>query len=429
MVSTPIARETEVVVGLELPAVATEPLANGAVPQPRILAGFELSLATAPLEELDRAARSMDRAWLKQSFDRISETEEVLLLATCTRRELVVLCRSAEGVERWREELPGIRAHWRERGSREVVRHLFRVAAGRESMVVGEGEVRRQVRAAGHASLGRGPRASLRELAEAASATAERLLPCVPTSRSIAAVAASRVLEFSGRPFPRVLVIGAGAMGKRVVELLAPNARVTVAYRQRPPDEAFLRATGARAVRSAELAPEVALSDAVVSAVTVSAPCLGRDQVPTDRPILLIDLGMPRNIDPAVRTRCGVQLLDLADLRVPARDSSDPELERSLDAEAQRQCARLEAFGLEPWVSAVRRRAEATRRAEVARAQRFLGELSSTQRDALEKLTRRLVDQLLRGPTERLRRLPAGDEPDRLRRFALELWEPPPAGP
>lgn len=394
------------------------------------LFGLEFSLDTASLDALDAVSRCLDHDRLEAWFPLLTETEEIALLTTCQRVELLLVVHAPEEVDRWRELLPGDPRSWRLRSGREAVRHLFRVAAGWESLALGEREVRLQIRAAGRSTRSRHPRPILRELFDRAADAADEVAPSVPVSSSIAAVAATRVLEQSGRSFPRVLVLGAGAVGRQVAELLAPSARVTLAYRRRPPDERFLRTTGARAVRVDTLPEELAVSDAVVTAAKSGDRCLGPGDLPKDHPLLLVDLGVPRNIDPLVRGTPNVRLIDLEGLRSYASTARpfEPD-DTALTALAERFADRLEALALEPWIGAVRRSAEEVRRSEVENARTFLGPLSAEQEIALERLTRRLVARLLLPPTERLRSTPSGPEGDRLRRFALELLRPSPADP
>jgi glutamyl-tRNA reductase len=278
------------------------------------------------------------------------------------------------------------------------------------------------VRGAARATLSRHRGRLLRDLFEGAAEEACRAASSNPSSRSIAAVAATRALELVGRPFPRVLVVGSGAVGRQVTELLAPSSRVTITYRHQPPDEEFLRSTGARAVRATGLAAEVELSDAVVTAAKTGDRCLGVRELAAARAVVVIDLGMPRNVDPAVRQLPGVRLVDLAELGARPGPEADDRLGPRLDMAADRLYARLDPGTLEPWVAAVRREAEGIRRAELDVGRRFLGELTPDQELAVDRLTRRLVNRLLHEPTRRVRSLPSGPDGDRLRRFALELW-------
>jgi glutamyl-tRNA reductase len=418
----------------ESPSDAPGPGADGevlgapALPEALVLAGFECSLSTATLDELEAVAAVVGGAWLRQAFSKIPGTEEAVVLATCCRRELFVLSRSSEEAGRWGDVLPGPPGSWRRRDGRAAVHHLFRVATGRESLVVGEKEVRGQVRAAAGGVASRHRRRALRDLLAEAAETADRLVPHVPASRSIAAVAATRLLELTGRPFPRVLVVGSGEVGRQIVELLSASARVTVAYRHRAPEPEFLRSAGARAVRIDAVRPEIAVSDVVVAATKSGSPWLRADDLPPRRPMIVLDLGVPRNVDRSVRELPNVRLVDLAELRPRPGAAADLPVERQIEEAADRAHDLLAAESLEPWIAAARRNAERAREAELEVARPFLGALTPEQEVAVERLTRRLVDRLLRAPTERLRRLPPGEDGDRLRRFALELLraEPPP---
>lgn len=393
------------------------------------LAELECSLATASLDRLEEVERTVDLTWVAERFRAIEGTLEVGLLRTCCRCDIVLVGRSAEVVARWTSALPGDPRVWRTRIGREAARHLFRVTGGLESLAPGEKEVRGQVVSAGQSVCSRHRRRLLRDLFRDAVAAAEKAAPYVPPARSIAALAATRVLELCGQPFPRVVVVGAGAVGRQVTELLGASARVSVVYRQNPPDERLLRSSGARAVRADRLGAEVALADAVVTAAKSGDRCLGPADLPRGRPLVLVDLGVPRNIDPAVRALPKVHLVDLQDLRSLSPREPEAEIERRLEADADRAFARWASYALESWVAETRREAERVRQSELAVARSFLGSLTDRQEVAIDRLTRRLVDRLLRAPMERMRALPPGEEGDRLRRLAVELLRPDPADP
>lgn len=397
---------------------------------PLSLFGLEFSLGTASLDNLEGVARAISRDQIRGWFARFPGTEEVAVLSTCHRVELVVLARYSDERDRWREVLPGREGSWKLREGRDVVRHLFRVAAGRESLALGEAEVRQQVRSAGASIESRHPRPVLRELFLAAASTAEELSPSVPATTSIASVAALRLLDLVGRSQPRVLVVGSGTVGRRLADLLAPSAHVTVVFHQRPPDEDSLRAAGARAVPLGRLGEELANSDAVITAAKFGNHGLRADDLPRDRPLVLVDLGMPRNIDPGVRALTNVRLVDLEELYALSGVSAaeDPQ-DLRVEELAGRFSDHLERLLLEPWIDAVRRAAEEVRRSELARALAFLGTLRPEQEVAVERLTQRLVSRLLAPPTERIRSLPPGPEGDRQRRLAVELLRPTAADP
>lgn len=392
--------------------------------------GLELSLDTASLDTLEEVVGSVTKETVSAWFARFRGTEEVARLSTCHRLELVLLTRYPEELDRWRDVLPGPPGAWRVREGRDVVHHLFRVAAGQESLAVGEGEVRHQVKAAASLVASRHPRPVLRPLFLGAVRAAEEVSPSVPAARSIASAAVAHLRELLPEPFPRVLVVGSGTVGCQVVESLSPWARVTVAYHERVPDESFLRATGAHAIRLDRLAQELLRSDAVVTAAKFGRRGLGPHDLPRNRSLLLVDLGMPRNIDPAVRERSNVRLVDLEELyqRSEHRYGAPPS-EPLLEQRARELSRRLEKLLLEPWVDTLRRAAEEVRRSELENARGYLGDLTPDQAVAVERLTERLVRRLLLPPTERIRSLPPGPEGDRARRVALQLLSPRPTDP
>jgi glutamyl-tRNA reductase len=397
---------------------------------PLSLFGLEFSLATASLDALEGVTRTVTRAQVAAWFARLPGTEEVALLSTCHRVEIALLVRFAEELDRWRELLPGAHDAWKLREGREVVHHLFRVAAGRESLAVGEAEVRDQVRTAGNAVVSRHPRPLLYELFAGAARSAEEVSPSVPLSCSIASIAATRLRDLVGRPFPRVLVVGSGTVGRQVTESLAPSARVTIVFHRTAPDDAFLRETGARAVGLDQLVEEIAASDAIVTAAKFGNHGLRAADLPRDRGLVLVDLGVPRNIDPGVRELPNVRLVDLEELHalsetLPANERYDARVEER----AGEFSDRFERGLLEPWIDAFRRAAEELRRSELSNARPFLGRLEPDQEVAIERLTRRLVARLLLPPTERIRSLPPGPEGDLRRRFAIDLLRPRPVDP
>ncbi len=411
-VAHPLSEEGE----LRDPTAPAEPS-----PAPLELYAWEQSLDTTSLEELESVHRSADRDWLDALFRASPALGEVARLATCHRVELFLVSSSEPAAQRFAHKLPGRPAAWKARTGRDAIRHLFRVASGHGSLADGEKEIRLQVRSAGGASLCRLPRPVLREIFGAAADAADSVAPEVAPERSIAAVAASELLRLLPGPRRRVLVIGAGIVGRQVVEALAGRVEVTMAYRSRPPDPGFLRATHSRAVPIAALPKELRRADGVVTAAKSGDRCLGPEDLVSDRDLVLVDLGVPRNVDPSVRRSPRVRLIDLEALhesvRAPLATREDPALARLTE-----ECGdRWEARALQPWIDTVRRQAESVRRSEIAVAREFLGRLTPDQEQALDRLTRRLVSRLLLASTERLRTLPPGAEGDRFRQFALEL--------
>jgi glutamyl-tRNA reductase len=398
--------------------------------EPLFLFGFEISLRTASLDALEDVARTITSEWIHDQFSRFQGTEEIAVLTTCHRVEFALLAQSAEEVDRWRAVLPGDPDSWHLREGRAEVHHLFRVAAGCESLARGEAEVRDQVRAAGRQVETRHPRPVLRELFAGAADFAEQAHPSVPPAQSIAAIAASQLLRLVDRPSPRVLVIGSGTVGRQIAENLASAAQVTMIFHEKAPAVPFLRAVRARASPLSRLTEELADADAVVTAAKFGNHGLHASDLPRDHPLVLVDLGMPRNIEPSVRTLPNVRLVDLEELHgklgalSPVNDQ-----DTSVEEAAGRFSDRLQLLLLEPWVDKFRRAAEELRRSELANARALLGKLDPEQELVIERLTMRLVARLLLAPTQRIRSLPTGPEGDLQRRFAIELLRPLPGVP
>ncbi len=405
--------------------VPASPDARWADVGPLALHALELSLDSAPLETLEATALATRGPWLKHRFAEVTGTQEAALLATCHRVELLLVTSSSAAATRWLEGLPGDRRSWVTWEGREAVARVFRVASGLESLAAGEAEVRQQVRAARETVQSRQPRPILKELFFAAAEAADAAFPSGGAAPSVASVASGRLKELLDVASPRVLVVGTGTVGRQLTAALTPWAEVTMAYHRAPPEEGFLRALGARAVPFERLPEELRRSDAVVTAAKFGGRGLRARDLPTDRPLVLVDLGVPRNIEPAARELANVRLVDLEELHRGARacDVSGSAV-RAVEGLAADCSDRIERLLLEPWVSALRRAAEEVRRSELALARRYLGTLDPQQDVALDLLTRRLVDRLLHAPTERMRQLPSGPDGERIRRLALELLSP-----
>lgn len=402
-------------------------------PQPLILFTAHRSLAQDGLDELESVHDALTPALRDELVERCAGVQELLLLRTCQRVELYGVASDRRGIEELLRSLPSP-TRWSLRTGRVAADHLARVASGQESMAVGEREIRNQLERAVRSTRSRHPRPILRTLVA-------ELLDSLPTAdppgveaSSVAALAASKLLAQVGTPFPRVAVVGAGAVGRRVAELLAAHARLTLLFRTHPPDEAFLRATGARTAPFRALAAEVAECDALVTAAKAAGRLVRSPDIEPGarrvRPLLIIDLGMPRNVDPAVAELPHVQLVNLAQLRRgPARRGTDPIVEPTVAGAAARAWARFQRFAVEPLVAELFRAAERARLETIAAAEPYLPPMSPAQRSAVEDLTRRIVQRIVSAEAAARRRTAGGRPAAPARDSTLGPFAPPASVP
>jgi glutamyl-tRNA reductase len=399
-----------------------------------IVVGLEQRLS--PLELVERAAvaeRDLPKA-LGRLRDQ-SNLSEAVILSTCLRTEVyAVVERFHDGVNEIEEFLAAISGspveslaeHFAVRFDDDVTTHLFTVAAGLDSAVLGESEVLGQVRRAwekAHGEQVSGP--VLGSLFRHAVETGKRVRSETAIARGITslshgAVALAAERRPGGLESARVLVVGAGEMGEGVIRALADRgaSSVVVANRTRDHGESAIAAT------SGEVAPEVrtagldelpsllAASDVVFSSVATGHPIIDRPMLEAatrDRhsaqPLLVIDLGVPRNVEPSAAALDGVVLVDMEVLRSAVADALSGRQEEVAGAtaivndEVERYRVASRARDAAPMVSALRARVEEVRRAEFERQQGKRSELSEAQWEQVDAVTRAMVAKLLHEPT------------------------------
>ena len=390
-----------------------------------------LNQRNVPLELLERASLPGDRV-RKALHDLCGRpnVNEAVVLATCNRTEVYVAADRFHGahadVLAFFAELTGLEPalageHLFSAVDGDAVGHLFRVVSGLDSAVVGESEILGQVRDAWETARAEGAaRASLNLVFRHAVEVGKRVRTDTGIGRGTASVshaavelASDRLGGLAGR---RVLVVGAGDMGEGMAVALAGAgvAEVIVANRTLARGEALAQRVGGSAVHLGDV--ERLLPDVdVVLAGAEGGMMLERAQVEqavgarTGGPLLVIDVAVPRNVDPSVVTLAGVTVLDLDDLRAwaargvarratevrAAEDIVDEELDRFVDVSQARQVA--------PLIAQLRDRAEELRAAEVTKARRKLVGLTPEQAAAVDALTRQLVAKLLHEPSVRLK--------------------------
>ncbi len=390
----------------------------------------------SPLDLLERVA--VTDAQLPKALGRLrdqSNLSEAVILSTCLRTEIyAVVERFHDGVDGIQEflatmsggPLEALTEHFTVRFDDDVPRHLFMVAAGLDSAVLGESEVLGQVRRSWERAQREqvcGP--VLGALFRHAVETGKRVRSETAIARGITslshgavALAADRLP--AGLQGARVLVVGAGEMGEGVAQALVGRDVAELVVINRTSDRIDALVAGlpdplAAKVRTDSLdrpGRHLATADVVFTSVGTTHPIVDRSMLEAavagrdrDHPLLVIDLGVPRNVEPAAGRLDNVVLLDMEVLRATVSDALSGRQEEVVDAtrivteEVERYRVASRARNAAPMVSALRARAEAVRSAELDRQQAKRSDLSDDQWEQVDAVTRAMLAKLLHQPT------------------------------
>jgi glutamyl-tRNA reductase len=397
-----------------------------------LLAG--MNHRTAPIEVRERFAVDDAEPWLRK-LSASEEIDEAALLSTCNRVEVLVTTHRLEAA---RHRLRGFfsrelgRDHptpetiaappvLYEHVDTDAVRHLFRVAASIDSLVVGEPQILGQVKDAFRVAAECGASGPvLSRLFSSAFAAAKRVrsetrIAARPVSVARVAVDLARQI-FESLEDKRALLVGAGDMIEMALEALRGAGLAGVAVANRTP--AHAGALAARFDASPhgldELPALLAGADVVLTCIAAERPLLDTRllgealRARRRRPIFVIDIGVPRNVDPDVNRLDGVYLYDLDDLGGVAEANAEERRRETVRAESivQEEVERfggwLAALEAVPTIRRLRGRAEAVRRAELAK---WAGRRDPSDADlqGVEALTRAIVNKILHAPVSRLR--------------------------
>jgi glutamyl-tRNA reductase len=379
----------------------------------------------APIELRERVAVDADRAAALAA--RLATDGEAVVLSTCNRTELYL---AAEGDAPLEErglatlaELAGDAAGelapvlYRLRDESAAL-HLFRVAAGLDSLVPGEGEILGQVRAAFEAGA-TGPLLDhlFRQALHAGRrARAETAIGESPASVPAAAAALAQQV-FGDLASRRVLLLGAGRMSELTARNLASRGAVVAAVANRSAEhgQALAERLGARAVGLEQVAAELGTADVVVSSTSAPGFVLGPAEAAAElrarrgRPLLFVDLAVPRDVDPVLGEIDGCFVYDIDDLEavvevsLAGRRDEAARAERVVAAEAVRFHEWQASLAIVPAIASLRARAEEIRASELAKAESRLERLPESERKLVEAVTAQIVAKLLHLPTVRLK--------------------------
>jgi glutamyl-tRNA reductase len=310
------------------------------VPREERLLALGVSHRTAPLALLERLALSAgESARMLAAITSHGAIREAVVLSTCNRMELYLV--AADPAEAARIAVAALSRsagldptalRLRSLCGSEVARHLFLVAAGLDSMVVGETEIQGQVRRAYELALLEGVTGPItNQLFRGALEAGKRVRSDTARGHSRSSVASVAVglavRRFGGLEGRLALVIGAGENGELTGRALARRGvrMVFVAHRRRERAAGLARRWDGRAVGLESLRTELADADLAFGCTASSRQIVARDDIALamekrhGRPLLLIDTAVPRDIDPAVRDLPDVTLYDLDDLNVPSQ--------------------------------------------------------------------------------------------------------------
>jgi glutamyl-tRNA reductase len=340
-----------------------------------------------------------------------------------------------------------------------AIAYLFEVAAGIDSPVLGEGEILRQVRDAAEAARQEHASGAVlgplfrHAVAAGKRARTETAIQRGTTSLANAAVelAAERAHGFDGK---RLLLIGAGEMGAGMARALAGRADLTgdVVVANRGADRAADVADmlTARVVGLPEVASELELADVVLTSTAADDVVMGAAMFAAALaargrraaaggpgaetsgepwPMVVVDLAIPRDVDPSVDALGGVRLLDVEDVRqyaeeqMAGREGEIPAVRMILAEELDRYRSTAAGRLAAPVVAALRERAELLRSAELARHRARLEELTAEERELIDTVTRRVVAKLLHDPTVRLKEAAGSPRGERLAEALRALFD------
>ena len=389
-----------------------------------------LNHRTAPVDLLERMTVPEDQ--LAKVLHDLSAREhllEVVVLSTCNRTEVYARCThfhpavgdvsaflsSYSGAEL--EEFADLLYTYYDEAA---VAHLFSVAAGLDSMIVGEGEILGQVREAWQAAVREGTAPQLAGLFRHAVESGKRVRTETGIGRhpvSIPSAAVTVATEHLGSlEGARVLVVGAGHMGTGLASTLRSRGIEEVVIANRTfarAEEAAARVEG-RPIPLNEIADTLVDVDVVLSSTASSQVLIERATIEmvmacrSGRPLLIVDVALPRDVDPGVREVNDVTLLDLDDLKEYAQRSADRrrreigKVREILAAQIDRYRADRAGREVAPLVTSLHDLGETVRQGELTRFRAKLEQLDPDQRTVIEALTQGIVNKLLHEPTVRV---------------------------
>jgi glutamyl-tRNA reductase len=391
-----------------------------------------LSHQTAPIALRERLAFAPEE--LATALSGLHEVyDAAAILSTCNRTELYITNQTPVSSTSVIRALASVRrvavpegAEFYHLEGDDAIRHLFRVASGIESLVVGEFEILGQVRAAFSAATAAGSTSSvLARLFHAAIRAGRRARDETQVSAhgvSVSATAVALVRQALGDLRRKcVLIVGAGDAARLTAQALtsAGTGRILVSTRTFERARDIASELGALAYPFEEMPSLLREADIVISSTSAPEHVISRRDIEAaldgrgQRPLVLVDIAVPRDIDPSVAGLHGVRLFDIDDLQAQAEENLQARLnevvavEAVVDQEVKRFRDWLVTHDVVPTIARLEARAENARRREVERTLARMPGLTPQDRKRLEAMTRAIVRRILHEPVTRLK-TPAG---------------------
>ncbi len=406
-----------------------------------------LNHQTAPLAVRERVVFHVER--LRDALTELKRglAREAAILSTCNRTELYVAGDQPDALARWLAQYhhlqpDGLQPYLYTLPSEQAVRHAFRVASGLDSMVLGEPQILGQMKEAARAAQSAGTLGILlHKLFQRSFAVAKEVRTTTRIGASSVSMAAAAV-KLAARIFPslkdqRVLFIGAGEM----IELCATHfaaqgpARLTVANRTLERAERLAHRFNGHAIELRSLADHLHEHDIIVTCTASSLPILGKGLVERAlrarrrRPIFMVDLGVPRDIEQEAGELDDVFLYTVDDLaeivsaNLDARRSALEQAEAIIDTQVGQFMHWMQVRESVPLIRSLRERAEEARRHELERARRMLAR-GEDPAQVLDALSHGLANKLMHPPTQALNEA-SGEERHALAEMLARLYRVP----
>jgi glutamyl-tRNA reductase len=398
-----------------------------------------LNHRTAPVEVRERLA--FNESALGGALDALRQCPgllEGMILSTCNRVEIAITSDEdtdpEETVERFLSQSREVQRDWvapylYHYAGQEAVRHLFRVASSLDSMVIGEPQILGQMKQAYAAAKERGSMSGFLDLVVTrAFSVAKRVrtetdIGQSAVSISYAAVELARDI-FGSLKDRKVLLIGAGKMSELAARHLHRSgaSNISVTNRTRERAEEMAQVFNGRIVEYDRLLQSLPEMDIIVTSSAAPHYILHREDMKRviearrNRPVFIIDIGVPRNVEPAVNELDNVFLYDIDDLQRVVNENLKGRLETAGEAEliiaeeVERMMSRLKAREIAPTIVCLQEQLEQVRLGEMERMRGKLGKLTPEQEEAVHALTRGIVNKIAHGPISELRKQAA--QPD-----------------